>query len=180
MEYPRTVVIESEKLKTLLQEKTDLVLTGREMSQQIEDCENDMAALDKEIQEYEAKVDLTDLKERMQQVTDAMNVVMSEMSDLKGQVHTRLRDGVPATFYEQYEAIEAKKKKLEEDRNKLALKVQKKNDKIIPIGRKLIAPHITDEFEDYDTLRLEGGQVIATIFSHMESFKEHYRKRKAT
>lgn len=179
MDYPRTVTLESDKLKALLQEKTDLVLHGRELSQQIEDCERDMAAIDAEIQEHEKVVDVEDIRLKMKEVTEAMHAVMTQMEVLKGELRDRLKAKVPETFYEQYEALEVKKKQLEGDRNKLALKVQKKNDKIIPMGRKLMAPYIQDEYEDYDTLRLEGGQIIATIFSHMQSFIEHFKKRKS-
>lgn len=179
MEYPRTVILEDGKLKTLLQEKTDLVISGRELSQQIENCENDMQAVDKEIQEHESRVDVSDIHQKMNEVTEAMRAVTLQMAGLKKELHERLRAQVPVTFYEQYEALEVKKKKLEEERNKVALKVQKKNDKIIPLSRKLMSPHIQDEFEDYDSIRLEGGQIIATIFSHMQSFIDHFRKKKS-
>lgn len=176
-DYPRTVVLESDKLKALIQEKTDLVLEGREKSEEIETVEADMKAIDAEISKIEQAVDKSDIDAQAKEVTEEMNAVMEKMQKIKEELGARLKAAVPEMLIKQYEDAVEKKKTLEEERNKIALKVQKKNDKIIPLGRKVMKPFLQDEFEDYDTLRLEDGQVIGTIFSHMEMFKEHYAKR---
>lgn len=177
MEYPRTVILEDGKLKTLLQEKMELVLEGREMSQKIEDVEANMKAIDTEIQTYEKKVDISDLDAKAREITEAMNAIIAQMEGLKKEVKDRIRAGVPDTFYAQYEENEAKKKSLESDRNKTALKIQKKNDKIIPLGQKLMKPHLQDKYEDYDSLRIEDGQIVGSIFSHLAMFNEQFDKR---
>jgi hypothetical protein len=179
MEYPRTVVLESDKLRQLLQEKTDLVLEGREMSQEIEFIENSMKAIDGEIQSIERLVDTKDIDVKAKEITDEMNAILDRAKTVKEELRDRLKVAVPSALIAQYEENEKNKTILEEERNKVALKVQKKNDKIIPLGRKLMAPYLQDEFEDYDTLRLEEGKVIATIFSHMEMFKQNHAKRVA-
>lgn len=178
-DYPRTVILESDTLKALIQEKTDLVLEGREKTSQIELIENDMKAVDKEIQSIERSVDTSDIDAKAKEITDAMNAILEQSKQVKEELRERLKAAVPEMLIKQYEDCEQKKEKLEEERRKLALKVQKKNDKIIPLGRKLMQPFLQNEYEDFDTLRLEDGKVIGTIFSHLETFKEHHAKKVA-
>ena len=178
-DYPRIVEINDERLKSLLQEKTELVMHGRELSQQIEDCENDMAALNTEILEHEKMIDVSDIDNEAREIKMAMKAITLQMQAVNKKYGDRLRAGVPATYYEQYEAREVAKKKLEEERNKIALKVQKKNDKIIPLGRKLMQPFLQDEYEDFESLRLEEGRVVGAIFSHMATFIEHFAKKRS-
>ena len=179
MDYPRTVVLENDKLKSLLEEKTDLVLIGREKSQEIEDIERNMDAIDKEIQGIEKQTDTKDIDAKAKVITDEMNEILERAKLVKDELKARLKAAVPQMLVDQYEENDKKKTELEEERNKIALKVQKKNDKIIPLGRKLMAPYLQDEFEDFDTLRLEEGKIIATIFSHLDMFKQHHAKRVA-
>lgn len=177
MEYPRTIIIDDEKLKTLIQEKTNLILIGREKNHEIEDVENDMKAIDKEIQAVEKSVDTSDIDAKAKVINDEMNAILERATAIKEELRARLKEAVPAMLIEQYETAEKKKTALEEERNKIALKVQKKNDRIIPLGQKLMKPYLLDEFEDYDSLRLEDGKVIGTIFSHLELFKQNHAKR---
>lgn len=62
MPYPRTHTIDNPKLKELLKKKTDLVIEGREISKDIEEISNGNDIIDKEIQELESKVDLSEFK----------------------------------------------------------------------------------------------------------------------
>ena len=182
-EYPRTVVLENDKLKQLIEEKTAIVMQGRELSNEIELLENDMRAVDREIVSIEKSVDTSDIDQEAKEVTEAMNAIMQQMEEVKKKLSKRLREAVPQMLIDQYDEKLKKKAELEEERRRLALKAQKKNDKIIPLGRKLMKPFIQDEYEDYDTLRLEdtedGKKIIATIFSHLDSFKAAHAKRVA-
>lgn len=179
MNYPRTVVLEDVKLKKALQEKEDMILIGREVSEEIEDIENDMAIIDTEIQALEKKVDLSDLEPKAQQLTDEMNILMEKMEAAKKEVWDRIRAQVPKEVTDRYEAKKQQKEALEVQRNKIALKVQKKLDRIIPLGRKVMRPFLENEYEDYDSLRIENGEVVGTIFSHLEDFMKRH-KEKAT
>lgn len=177
--YPRPVTIENPKLRELLQEKGDLILVGRELSDQIEKCEVEMKAADEAIQAIERAVDKGDIDERAKLITDDMNIVMGRMEALKKELVERLKAAVAPEAIALYEDAKKRKEDLETERNKVGLKVQKFNDRIIPLARKCMKEFLADEYEDYDTLRLEDGEVRGTIFSHMETFKEQFAKKKS-
>lgn len=176
MTYPKRITLENDKLKTLLTEKAVLITSGRAVSEEIETLEKDMADIDVQIQEVEKTVDLTDLHEREQPLVESVNKTIEEMEAIKKEIYARMKEKVPADLYASYEEKDALKKKKEEERNKIALKAQKYNDKIVPLGRKLMKSHLADEFEDYDTLRLEDGVIVCTIFNHLEDFRKNFKK----
>lgn len=176
--YPKTIILDNEKLRKLLKEKGDLINEGRLVSDEIVEKENKLEEIDKEIQDIEKSVDISDLKEGAEKITDEFNALIKRMEEAKQKMFDRLKQHTEPKVKE-YEVLKKEKEKLETKRNKIALKAQQKNDKIIPLGRKLMAEHITDEFEDYDSIRIEGDQIVSTIFSHLEDFKEQYRKNKS-
>lgn len=176
MEYPRRIVLEDTKLKRLLSEKEELILQGRAKSDEIIALEADMDLVDKEIQEVEKKVDVSAIKAEADAVTVEVNTVMEKMNAVQRKLYDALKAAVPPSYGEKYNELKTKKEKEENDRNKIALKVQQKLDKIIPLGRELMKSYLENEFEDYDTLRLENGEVVATIFSHLDDFEKRYRK----
>ena len=70
------------------------------------------------------------------------------------------------------------KQELETERNKIALSAQKFNDLIIPLSRDLIKPSLQDEYEDNDTIMIKDGEIVASIFSHLNDFKIQFNTRK--
>lgn len=171
--YPKTIVLEAPKLKKLLEEKAEFILQGREKSEALDVLEAEMEAKDKEIQELEKSVDLEDIKIEAEALNKEMEVLMKRAQEINQKSFDRMKEKTVDKVKE-YEELKKKKGELENERNKFALKANQKTDKIIPLGRKLMKPFITDEFEDYDTLRLEGGEVVCTIFSHLEDFKKRH------
>jgi len=177
MSYPKTITLESAKLNKLLVEKADLVMDGRAVSEEIEAKEIEMEDVDKEIQEVEKTVDTEDLKVKAQGITDRFNAVMTEMEDMKKETFERMKAVVGVDLPAKYEAIKKEKEELETKRNKIGLRIQKFNDKIIPIGQKLMKPFIEDIFDDYDTLRLENGEIVASIFNHLDDAEKRLREQ---
>ena len=39
-------------------------------------------------------------------------------------------------------------------------------------------PYLQDKYDDYDTLRIENGEVVGTLFNHLNDFKERFNKDK--
>lgn len=177
--YPRIVTLENPKLEKLLKEKSALVDSGRMTSEEIEVLEKEMDVIDKQIQELEHKVDISDINKQADIITKRFDDIVKEMEIVKNRIYERMRDQVPPELKNVYDQKKKEKDILEEARNKTALKVQQKNDKIIPLTRKLMKPFLQNEFEDYDTIRIENGKVVGTIFNHLEDFqKRHLSKTK--
>ncbi len=68
------------------------------------------------------------------------------------------------------------KEKLERERNKVALKVQKIKDKVVPIIQKEVRPLLKDEYDDIETAKLKDGKIVIETFNHIEDFKKKFRK----
>jgi len=175
--YPKTITIQNDKLKTLLQKKAELVEIGRAKSVEIEQLEKEMEETDKKIQEEEKKVDISDINEKQKAVGAKVDEAIKEMEVLKKEIFDRMIKQVPAELHTKYDTLKKKKEELENARNKIALKAQKWNDKIIPLGREIMKPFLTDMYDDYDSLSLEDGQIVATIFSHLQDFKNNFKKK---
>lgn len=175
--YPRTVQIESNKLKDLLKKKGELITTGRATSAEIEVLEKEMAEIEAKLIEEEAKVDIKDLNEKQKAIGAKVDEAIKEMQAVKQEIFDRMKAQVPPELGEKYEELKKKKEELEENRNKIALKAQKYNDKIVPMGRELMKPFLKDQYEDYDSLYMENDEIFATIFSHLADFKNNFKKK---
>lgn len=179
MDYPRTVILEDPKLKKLILEKNDMILEGRSISEQIDTLEKEMSEINDKIVAEEEKIDVSDIMEKGKKLGEQMKVLLKKMDKLKKQVYERKKAGISKELIASFEEKENAKKELESKRNKIALKVQKWKDRIIPMGQRLAKPHLQNEYEDYETLMLdENGNIIVKIFSHLEEWKERFKKNK--
>lgn len=175
--YPRNVTIESAKLKTLLEKKGELITTGRAKSEEIIKIDQEMLEIDTKLQVEEKKVDISDLNDKQKAIGAKVDEAIKEMQAIKEEIFDRMMKQTPPELRTQYDELKKKKEDLETERNKIALKCQKWNDRIIPIGRELMKPFLKDQWEDYDTLYLENGEIYATIFSHLADFKNNFKKK---
>ncbi len=175
--YPKTITIESDKLKELLTKKGGLIAIGRSKSDEIESIEKQMEELDVKIQAEEKKVDIKDLDEKAKTISAKVDEAIKEMQGIKEEIYARMKAQVPPEFGQQYDELKKKKEDLETERNKIALKAQKFNDKIIPLGKECMKPFLKDQYDDYDSLSLEDDEIVATIFNHLVDFKNNFKKK---
>lgn len=175
--YPKIITLENEKLSKLLTEKSELVTTGRAISEEIEKLEAEMQQIDDEMKKIEKTVDISSFKVREQEITSKVEVAIQEMEQVQKEIKELMVAAIPAELGSRYETLKEEKDKKENERNKIALKVQKYNDKIIPQGRKLMKPYLEDNYDDYDTISLQNGKIVASIFNHIEDFKANFKKK---
>lgn len=177
MEYPKVINLENEKMKTLLTEKSNLVVSGRAVSVDIEKIEAEMQEIDDKMKEIEKTVDISEFIEREKEISAKVDVAIKEMEQVQNEIRDKMLANIPSDLGDKYDELKNKKEALENDRNKIALKVQKYNDKIIPMGRKLMKPYLEDIYDDYDTISLEDGKIVASIFNHVNDFKANFKKK---
>ena len=177
MIYPKTVQIENNELKDLLLKKAELINKGRGVSEEIEKLEVEMEEINKKLMEEEAKVDISDLNEKQKAIGAKVDEAIKEMQAVKEEIFARMKAQVPPELGEKYDELKKIKEDKEEQRNKIALKAQKFNDKIIPMGKSMMKPFLEDQYEDYDSLSIENGEIVATIFSHLNDFKTNFKKK---
>lgn len=175
--YPKIVKIVNEKLAKLITEKGLLITKGRAVSEEIDVMEKEMAEIDVKLQEEEKKVDISDILKKEKVLTKTVEKAIKTMHGYKQEIFDRMNAQVPKELHTRYDELKKAKEDKETERNKIALKAQKYNDKIIPLGRKNMKPFITDVYEDFDSLALEDGEIVASIFSHMNDFQINFKKR---
>lgn len=175
--YPREITLENEELKTLIEEKSKLVNDGRAKSADIEKLEEEMAKIEKLIIEEEKNVDLSEFKKKEEAVSKRMEKCIKDMDDLKKAIYDKVRAETSQELLDRYDTLNKQKEEVEIERNKIALSAQKFNDKIIPLSRELMKPFLQDEFEDYDTIVIENGEIKAAIFSHLNDFKIRFNEK---
>jgi len=69
--------------------------------------------------------------------------------------------------------------KLEKERAKIGMQIQKRKDKIIPLVEKEVKPKLA-EYEDIETVSLDKGEIVVKVFNHMEEFKKAFADRNKT
>ena len=67
--------------------------------------------------------------------------------------------------------------KLEEERNKLGLKVQKLKDQIVPIVMDETKGKLA-EFEEIENVELKDGEIEVRTYDAIEEYKKHYLANK--
>lgn len=175
--YPKTITISDDKLKNLLIKKGELIISGRAKTDEIIKIEQEMLGLDIKIQEEEKKVNISDLNDKQKAISAKVDEAIKEMEEVKKEIFDRMTKQTNPEFRTQYEEFRKRLEVLETERNKIALKAQKYNDKIMPMGRELIKPFLVDTYDDYDSLFIENEEITATIFNHLVDFKINFKKK---
>lgn len=176
--YPRTIILQSEELKTLIEEKGKLITEGRAKSVEIEKLEAEMEDINKSLIEEEKKVDLTEFHKKEKAVTKRMEKCIADIEVVKDAIFAKIKAETPQELRDKYETVNKQKEEAETERNKIALEAQKYNDLIIPLSRDLIKPSLQDEWEDNDSIMIKDGEIVASIFSHLNDFKIQFNTRK--
>jgi len=107
-----------------------------------------------------------------------MEKCIKDINEIKKAIYAKIKKETPQELRDKYDEINKRKEEMETERNKIALSAQKYNDKIIPLSRDLIKPFLEDAYEDNDTIKVENGEIVATIFSHLDDFKINFNKKK--
>jgi len=175
--YPKQIELQDEKLLKLLEKKGEYITEGRKISLRLDEIEAKQIDIDKALVEAEKLIDISDIDADAQLITEEFNALKARMDTVNLAIRKRLSDKVPSNLKDEYDALNKEKIELEEQRNKYAIKAQKHNDKIIPLVRELLKPHLSNEFEDFGSVKIEDGKIKGEIFSHLEEFKTSFKKK---
>ena len=69
--------------------------------------------------------------------------------------------------------------KLEKERAKVGMQIQKTKEKVIPMVVKMKADGTIKlgEYDDLESISLEKGEIVVKTFNHLEEFKKQYAER---
>jgi DNA anti-recombination protein RmuC len=82
-----------------------------------------------------------------------------------------------STLVDEGRAITKEIEKLETDRRKVGLQIQKMKDKIIPLVKKLTDGKL-GEYEEISTVEPKGDEIIVETVDVVEDFKKQYKEAK--
>lgn len=176
--YPRIVKLDNQKLKGLIENKNELVLSGRKVDTEINLIKDAQKAVEKKLIEAEGKIDIADLTAKSLAIRDQMVEKLKEADEIQKQIYQKIKDNTPQELRDQYDQLEKQKSDKETELNKIGHKVQKVKDKIIPLVQKLGKPHLEEEWEDFNTTKLDkDGTPILEIYSRLEEWKATQRNK---
>lgn len=179
------IEINNKKLHDHIVAKDALVSEGRSISLKIENIDIKVKRLEDKEKIITGKVlPPKELTDRGDEVTLQISKLSDELDKIAKQINDSKLEAIPKDMKEEHLTLLKDKEVLERDRNKIALKVQKIKDKVVPLIQKEVAPLIKKEriveidmgrFDDIETAKTKDGKVIITTFNHLEDYKKKFR-----
>lgn len=190
------ITLDNKKLHDWILEKDILVNGGRKISRDIE-------TIDIKVKRYEEREKIITGKVKIpQDLLDEANGIALKLSQLLGKdgsyipsydsefgkVLKKIEDykleQVPKDIKEKHLALLKEKELCERERNKVALKVQKIKDRIIPLVQKEVKPLICQErmvtinigrYDDIETAKVKDDKVIISSFNHLTEYMSKWK-----
>jgi predicted nucleic acid-binding Zn-ribbon protein len=170
------ITIDNKRLHDYIVDKDKLVSEGRKISQDIENLEFKIKHFEDKEKKITGKIippkELTDrgdaVAEQIARLSDELDKIAKEINDSK-------LAAVPADMKADHLKLLKDKEVLERERNKIALKVQKIKDKVVPIIQKEVKP-LLGEYDDIETAKTKDGKIVITTFNYLEDFKRKFRR----
>lgn len=172
------ITLDNPRLVKFINDKDTLVQEGRKITRDIENLEVRIKGFENREKAITAKVKPSiESIEKGNKLTDEINAKIKELETLGMEIENQKLAAVPAKMKEDHLNLLKQKETLERDRNKIALKIQKIKDKIVPIIQKECKPLLKNEFDDIETASIKDDKIVIKTFNHVEDFKSKFRKR---
>lgn len=169
------ITLENKKLHDLIVTKDSIVEDAREISRKIEMIEIKVKRFEEKEKKITSKVTPPkELTDRGDEVAAQIARLSDELDMIAKQINDSKLEAVPKEMKDEHLQLLKDKEGLERDRNKIALKVQKYKDKMIPILKKEIKP-LLKPYEDTETVKAKDGKVLVTVFNYLDDFKAKFR-----
>ena len=163
-----------------LLDKEKLVKEGRQISMDLQIVEVKIEKAKNQERKYTAKIEPKELIEEGNKLSNLMEETAKKLEEIIKKVHETKIAGIPQHVKDATKALISIRDEKVADRNKIALKVQKIKDRVNPMIQKAVKPYLAklDEFEDIETAKIEGEEVVINTFNWVEDFKNARRKVK--
>jgi seryl-tRNA synthetase len=171
------IKIKNPQLLKWIKEKEDLVIKGREISKEIEAVMNECSEYEAEEKKITANVKPKELGKKAEALKKEINKKIKEFEKLAEKIRDEKLKAIPKEIKTKHERAMEKKEELERNRNKLALKIQKIKDRMVPIIHQEVKPHLK-KYEDIQSAEAVGDEVVVKIFSYLKDWKKAWDERK--
>lgn len=170
------IILDNKKLHDLIATKDELVKGGRKISSELETIEFKINKLQNKEKKITGNCQPKELLTKGEIARLEMERAMKAFDAIAKEIHDAKLEAIPKDMKDEHFALMEKREKLETERNKVALKIQKIKDKLIPMLKKEITPHLK-EFDDTETVEIKDGKVYVKTFNHLDDFKARFKKR---
>lgn len=179
------ITLENKKVHDWIVAKDELVFEGRRISGTLENIEGKIKRLEEKEKKITSRVvppkELTDkgdvITKQIAGLSDELDGILRKISDAK-------LEAIPKIIKDDHYTLMKEREKLERDRNKIALKVQKIKDKIVPLVQKEVSPLVRKErivtinigkYDDIETAKAKDGKVVISTFNHLEDWQKKFK-----
>ncbi len=154
-----------------------MVNEGRKISRDIEDIDIRIHRFEQKEKRITAKiVPPKELTDRGDDVAQQIASLSDELDKIAKQINDSKLAAIPQDMKEGHMALLKQKEEMERGRNKIALKVQKIKDKVVPLVQKHVKPLLETKFDDIETAKVRDGKVEITTFNYLEDFKKTFNR----
>lgn len=173
----KPIEIENKKLVELITLKDDLVTEGRELTTEIEKSEKKIEMFEKKEKKITAAIAPDpELKKEGDALAQQVEVIMTRLQEIGNKINSKKLTAIPKDLELEHKAELKNKEQLEKDRNKIALKIQKIKNKVVPIIQKECKPFLS-EFDDIETAQVKKGIVVVTTFNHLADWTRKFKAK---
>jgi len=170
------ITIENKKLHDLIVMKDDLVTEGRKITNQMEKNSEKIKQYENKEKKITGSVKPDEkLKAEGDALVEVFNATLKKLEEIGQSIEKEKMKAIPQEMIDEHNALLKENERLERERNKIALKVQKVKDKVIPIVQKAVKPML-NEYDDIETAIAKNGKVNITTFNYLEDFKSKFKK----
>lgn len=171
------LTLDNKRVHDYIVQKDLLVDEGRKISREIEAMEVKIRQFEDQERKLTAKITPPkELTDRGEVVTKELMKLTEELNSLSQKINDFKLEAVPKDIKDAHIKLLKDKEPLERARNKVALKVQKLKDKLVPIVQKELKP-LLGEYEDLETAKAKDGKVIISTFNYLEDWKAKFNRR---
>lgn len=171
------IKIQNRKLHDLIVSKDDLVTEGRKITGQMEDLEKKVRSCEDKEKKITAKIEPdAELKTEGDALVEVFNNALKRLEEIGKAIEQKKIDAIPKELIAEHKGYLKQIESLERDRNKIALKVQKIKDRIIPLIQKDVKPML-EQYDDIETAKAKDGVVIIETFNHLEDWKRKFNRK---
>ena len=174
------MIIKNKRIHDLIVLKDELVTGGRKITGEMELLEKKVRVCEEKEKKITGKCepDAT-----LKAEGDALAILFQETLDrlevIGKEIEKKKLEAIPKELLDEHKGYLKEIEQLERDRNKIALKVQKIKDKIIPFIQKEVKP-LLEEYDDIETAKSKGDdEILITTFNHLRDWKSKFKSRQS-
>lgn len=181
----KNITLNNKKLHDLIEQKDALVWEGRKISGEIEVIEAKCKRFEDKEKKITSKVEPDkELYAKGEELTKQMAKIEEELNKIGKAIHDAKLNAIPKEMKDEHMALLKEKEQKERERNKIALKVQKVKDKLIPIVQKEVKPLLQAEnlsmvdfgkYDDIQTAKVKDGEVVIETYNRLEDWIKTFR-----